>query len=56
MTPGHIVFKDWDFLTDIYWGFCQGWSATWWNFRHDQHDAKPNVVSIIIADHDTLRQ
>ena len=51
---GHTIPMKWDFLTDIYWGFCQGWSAGWWKFRHDQHHAKPNVVSIIMTDHDRI--
>ena len=51
---GHIVFKNWHFLKNIYWGFCLGLSAGWWKFRHDQHHAKPNVVSIIMTDHDRI--
>ena len=51
---GHIVFKNWYFLSNICWGFCQGWSAAWWKFHHSQHHAKPNVVSIIMIDHDRV--
>ena len=51
---GHVVSKTWRLVHNIYMGFFQGWSATWWKFRHFQHHAKPNVVRIIMTDNDMI--
>lgn len=39
------LFIFWRFHTDIKSLLSQGVSANWWNHRHFQHHAKPNVFS-----------
>jgi fatty acid desaturase len=31
----------------FFMGFIKGASSQWWNHLHNQHHAKPNVVSIL---------
>ena len=51
---GHVVFKNWRLVQKIFWDFFQGWPSSWWKFRHYQHHAKPNVVRIIMTDHNRI--
>jgi fatty acid desaturase len=48
---GHLsVFKSSKlnhYMHLFFMGFIKGASSQWWNHLHNQHHAKPNVVSIL---------